>query len=55
VASWVEELDAQIASRKKRKKAKYGTKHEDGQTCPHCGNLYDWKANYCPPCRRLLK
>lgn len=55
VASWVEELEAQIASRKKRPKPLYGGRHEDGQTCPECGNLYSWNANYCPPCRRLLK
>jgi uncharacterized OB-fold protein len=51
----VAELDAQIASRKKKRRPLYGTHHEDGQTCPRCGDLYAWDANYCPPCRRLLK
>ena len=28
--------------------------HEDGQTCPHCGDLSSWRCTYCQSCGTKL-
>jgi uncharacterized OB-fold protein len=55
VASWVEQLDAKIEAAKRPPRRKRGGTTEEGQTCPRCGDLFSWRALYCPSCRMPLK